>query len=303
MGDLRSWLCGKRGRCTRRQFDLDLRSSDIEEIRRTDSTLESRADTYFAKKKLFDFPRGMPMRMHEWAHILTWQLTVGDCGCPTTAETPATDFRGYRAADKRCRAIHFISDENLQRAEGLYHDPVKFGERAVTGACTLFDQPRGFAHSMFCALYTTPGEGTIRLRQHEGKDVLAETCCEWPSADSTVDEEMMPEAVCYPCFGCVQHASCVGARVPRRKECLQRQHVWSYGTVESRDDLEGDFVRVEVNVCQARHFWPSDEKDGQVVCPCPACDLQAVATNTVEVFHPTNRDFDEIDWAPTVPRI
>lgn len=299
MGELRGWLCGKRRRYGPQAIDLHLRSLDIEELRRTRATLAAHSDGYLAAL----LPRGIPLLVNEWAHMLTWQLAVGNCECPGTVEWAKAAFRAYFAGDQRCRVTHFISGDNLRGAEGRYTDPLKFVERAVTGACSLSQQARGFGHSMFCAVYTTPGGGSIRLIEHDGNDALTETGGEWTTAGGTT-EDGPATGLFYPCFGCSQHRVFVGARTPRRTECLRQRHYWLYATVESAEELEGEFAAVDVNTCQARHVWPAGRAGSNADCPFPGCGLQAVAINRkVEVLHATKRPFDEIDWAPTLPEL
>jgi hypothetical protein len=62
------------------------------------------------------------------------------------------------------------------------------------------------------------------------------------------------------------------------------------------DPAAGASHRVRVNHCQANHFWPA--KRGKAQPPCPICTRTAVKEQqTLDVFVPTNRSLDDVEWA------
>ncbi len=289
IGDLRSWLVRSRHVYTDKQVDDDLRDElNLEE-------------------------RGMPVRLFEYALDLTTMLVTGSCACPRCFDTPATHFRGYHDAEKRCRETHFLSAENLAAflsAENLptatkdHRDPLSFVERAITGGCTAF-QARGFAHSMFCAIYVTPDGRTLRLDEH-GRLIVTDRHHRLEDDDDGGGGRSMPQT--YPCLGCHEHRAFVGDPTCRHSACGRDRHTWLYGLIPSTEDLDGNEVTVRVNVCPARHLWPfsgrgtSDRREENLVCPL--CGNTAIVTDRkIEVLCPANRDFDDIDWSLQLPRV
>ncbi|MCY2996050.1 MAG: hypothetical protein NTY19_50610 [Planctomycetota bacterium] len=298
IGDLRAWLCKSRRLYSQRHLDDSLLECEISDLLMRHPRSASEHDRSFAEA----LPRGLPQRVLAWSYILACQLVAGSCDCPQCFVTPETQLRGYGRAEYRCRKSHFLVRANLARHFGCGRDELDFVERAITGGCTAY-QARGFAQSMLCNIFETPGLRKLRLARYSGEQqrsayvlVEGDRHCPFTTSDddeqSGIEDMAAPLVVEYLCFGCEDCGSFIGTK-KTRTTCGKESHAWSVGKLPATEDLEGDFCIVDFNTCPAGHIWPTG-----AVPICPVDGLVALAVNRrVEVFFPTEREFDDVAWS------
>jgi hypothetical protein len=327
LGDLRAFLCarpGAKGRqlYTQNQLDLSLLAEQIEILRTQALTslehqsLDKRA-LQKARNHILELSdasiwrcysndwRGIPPSIIGWAITITDQLVTGSCDCP---EAFAQTDTAYRNAHRRCRDYHFVCRENLDRASTceLYQqrnaitDPAEFVERAVIEKL-LQVQHKNLAKTMLCNVFVTPGGNKLRLGRYPRAEGWADGLTETGRDEKVVQAISEDTEIQTPdllCFGCPQCLSFIGDKGTYRN-CVAERHFWFIGTVTPEDDIDGDYHKVTVKSCRSGHIWPAAIKG-----PCPLCGQDSVTRGeSVEVFCPTNRNFDDVtNWRETLLR-
>ena len=319
VGDLRRWLTlpiqKKDGTGTRppryppREFDLFLLGEDLRKIRdeapmATDGLDDWEIAESFMSRDPHARTAKMPKRILGWALTLGEALAAGYCICERSFVG-----RARTQACPRCDATHFISEPNIEAAKkktGLkadYSDPLKFVERAVTGACRV-PYARGSAQSMFATVFEAPDGARLSLAHianDAGKKVYALTLQGYHAAGCIGDDERRQKP--NVCIRCPEpDCRCYIGPPDTWKRCLDGKHVWEVGEV-ALDELDDDYrdkvdvvntYTVDVYWCNTCHFcWPPYDQQ----CPiCPDDSGVQGERSSIKVIYPVGLPRDQVRW-------